>query len=107
MDDGNIRMYFYIYIRTNNIGINFLKNDMKYAEVSLKKRVQLIYSEKEMGKITIIQGNKVVDVFNTCNLSIDEFLNIEKAVKKIVDKWYLHGAALRRRLEEVRYLPIY
>jgi hypothetical protein len=106
MDDGNIRMYCYIYIRTNNIGINFLKI-MKYAEVSLKKRVQLIYSEKEMGKITIIQGNKVVDVFNTCNLSIDEFLNIEKAVKKIVDKWYLHGAALRRRLEEVRYLPIY
>ena len=106
MDDGNIRMYFYIYIRTNKIGINFLKI-MKYAEVSLKKRVQLIYSEKEMGKITIIQGNKVVDVFNTCNLSINEFINIEKAVKKIVDKWYLHGAALRRRLEEVRYLPIY
>lgn len=77
---------------------------MKYAEISCNKGVKVIYSE---GYLTIIKGKKIIDRFGTGSLSVDEVLSIGGVIKNIVDKWYLHGILLERRLEEVRYLPIY
>lgn len=77
---------------------------MKYAEIRCNKDVKVIYSE---GNLTIIKGKKIIDRFDTGSLSVDEVLAIGGVIKNIVDKWYLHGILLERRLEEVRYLPIY
>lgn len=77
---------------------------MKYAEINCNKGVKVIYSE---GNLTIIKGRKIIDRFDTGSLSVDEVLAIGGVIKRIVDKWYLHGILLERRLEEVRYLPIY
>lgn len=77
---------------------------MKYAEINCNKGVKVIYSE---GNLTIIKGKKIIDRFDTGSLSVDEVLAIGGVIKNIVDKWYLHGILLERRLEEVRYLPIY
>lgn len=79
-------------------------NKMKYAETSYNKGVKVIYSE---GNLTIIKGEKIIDRFDTGDLSVDEVLAIGGVIENIVDKWYLHGILLERRLEEVRYLPIY
>ena len=77
---------------------------MKYAEISCNKGVKVIYSECNL---TIIKGKKIIDRFDTGSISVDEVLAIGGVIKNIVDKWYLHGILLERRLEEVRYLPIY
>ena len=77
---------------------------MKYAEINCNKGVKVIYS---WGNLTIIKGKKIIDRFDTGSLSVDEVLAIGGVIKNIVDKWYLHGILLERRLEEVRYLPIY
>jgi len=77
---------------------------MKYAEISCNKGVKVIYS---YGNLTIIRGKKIIDRFGTGSLSVDEVFAIGGVINSIVDKWYLHGILLERRLEEVRYLPIY
>ena len=77
---------------------------MKHAEISCNKGVKVIYSD---GYLTLIKGKKIIDRFDTGSLSVDEVLAIGGVIKNIVDKWYLHGILLERRLEEVRYLPIY
>lgn len=77
---------------------------MEHIEFNCNKGVKVIYSE---GYLTIIRGKKIIDRFDTGNLSVDEVLAVGDVIKNIVDKWYLHGILLERRLEEVRYLPIY
>ena len=77
---------------------------MAYIEFNCNKGVKVIYSE---GNLTIIRGNKIIDRFDTGSLSVKEILAIGGVIENIVDKWYLHGTLLERRLEEVRYLPIY
>ena len=88
----------WIFLIPNNHGI------MKYAEISCNKGVKVIYS---FGNLTIIMGKKIIDRFDTGSLSVKEILAIGGVINNIVDKWYLHGILLERRLEEVRYLPIY
>ena len=77
---------------------------MVSIEFNCNKGVKVIYSE---GNLTIIKGKKIIDRFDTGDLSVDEVLAIGGVIENIVDKWYLHGKILERRLEEVRYLPIY
>ncbi len=77
---------------------------MVSIEFNFNKGVKVIYSE---GNLTIIKGKKIIDRFSTGSLSVDEVLAIGDVIKDIVDKWYLHGILLERRLKEVRYLPIY
>ena len=98
MDVNCIMVCFCIFSFPNNHGI------MEYAEISCNKGVNVIYSE---GNLTIIRGNKIIDRFDTGSLSVKEILAIGGVINNIVDKWYLHGILLERRLEEVRYLPIY
>ena len=88
----------WIFLIPNNHGI------MEYAEISCNKGVKVIYSE---GNLIIIRGQKIIDRFDTGSLSVKEILAIGGVINNIVDKWYLHGILLERRLEEVRYLPIY
>ena len=88
----------WIFLIPNNHGI------MKYAEISCNKGVKVIYSD---GYLTIIKRNRIIDRFCTGSLSVKEILTIGGVINNIVDKWYLHGILLERRLEEVRYLPIY
>ena len=88
----------WIFLIPNNHGI------MKYAEISCNKGVKVIYSE---GNLTIIREKRIIDRFDTGSLSVKEILAIGGVINNIVDKWYLHGILLERRLEEVRYLPIY
>ena len=76
---------------------------MAYIEFNCNKGVKVIYSD---GNLTIIKGKKIIDRFDTGCLSVDEVLAVGGVIKNIVDKWYLHGILLERRLEEVRYLPI-
>ena len=80
---------------------------MKHAEIICNKGVKVMYSENGKGNITIIKGKRIIDRFDTGILEIDEVFAIGGVIKNIVDKWYLHGILLERRLEEVRYLPIY
>ena len=91
-------VFSWIFFIPNNHGI------MKYAEISCNKGVKVIYS---FGNLTIIMGKKIIDRFDTGSLSVKEILAIGGVINNIVDKWYLHGILLERRLEEVRYLPIY
>ena len=98
MDVNCIMVCFCIFAFPNNHGI------MAYIEFNCNKNVKVIYSE---AYLTIIKGKKIIDRFGTGSLSVDEVLAIGCVIKNIVDKWYLHGILLERRLEEVRYLPIY
>lgn len=98
MDVNCIMVCFCIFDFPNNYGI------MAYIEFNCNKGVNVIYSE---GNLTIIKGKKIIDRFDTGSLSVDEVLAIGGVIKNIVDKWYLHGILLERRLEEVRYQPIF
>lgn len=98
MDVNCIMARFCIFSFSNNHGI------MDYIEFICNKNVKVLYSE---GYLTIIKGKKIIDRFDTGSLSVDELLAVGDVIKNIVDKWYLHGILLERRLEEVRYLPIY
>lgn len=98
MDVNCIMVCFCIFSFSNNHGI------MAYIEFNCNKGVKVIYSE---GNLTIIKVKKIIDRFSAGSLSVDEVLAVGGVIKNIVDKWYLHGALLERRLEEVRYLPIY
>ena len=98
MDVNCIMVCFCIFSFPNNHGI------MKYAEINCNKGVKVTYSD---GHLTIIKRNRIIDRFDTGSLSVDEVLAIGGVINNIVDKWYLHGILLERRLKEVRYLPIY
>lgn len=98
MDVDCIMACFCIFSFPNNHGI------MDYIEFNCNKGVKVIYSDDYF---TIIKGKKIIDRFGAGILSIDEVLAIGGVIKNIVDKWYLHGILLERRLKEVRYLPIY
>ena len=98
MDVDCIMACFCIFSFPNNHGV------MAYIEFNCNKNVKVLYSE---GYLTIIKGKKIIDRFDTGSLSVDEVRSGGGEKKSIVDKWYLHGILLERRLEEVRYLPIY
>ena len=98
MDVNCIMVCFCIFSFPNNYGI------MEHIEFICNKGVKVIYLE---GNLTIIKGKKIIDRFSAGSLSVDELLAVGDVIKNIVDKWYLHGILLERRLEEVRYLPIY
>jgi hypothetical protein len=69
-----------------------------------ENNVTVIFAEEY---ITILYGKKVIDRFHIGEYESKKIRRIFGEVEKIADRRYLFKSVMRRRLERVRYSPIY
>lgn len=84
--------------------MDYFTHGIMKSSLYCKNKVTVIFAEEY---ITILHGKKVIDRFHIGEYESKKIRRIFDEIDKIADRRYLFKSIMRRRLERVRYSPIY